>query len=121
MISSRVCLSSQDALDFFKILDPDFSEQYKAHSLPNEFIDGVATDPIFLKLSQHKTSTFVKQEQILQTKEYSDKREWIAFLAKVLSNPQSELGNTKDLQLDINWVFGMRFHDVLDNMRYYSE
>lgn len=79
------------------------------------------TDPIFLNLSQHKTKTFVKQEQILQTREYTDKREWIAFLAKVLSNPQSELGNTKDLQLDIKWIFGMRFQDVLDNMRYHSE
>jgi hypothetical protein len=108
-------------LDFFKLLDPNFNEQFKSHSLPNEFIDGVATDPIYLNLSQHKMGTFVKQEQILETKEYSEKREWIAFLAKVLSNPQSELGNTKDLQLDIKWVFGMRFQDVLDSFKYYSE
>ena len=114
-------MTSEDALDFFKAIDPNFSEQYNSHSLPNAFIDGVAVDPMYLNLSQHKQGVAIKQEQVFQTKEYSEKRDWIAFLAKVLSNPQSELGNTKDLQLDIKWVFGIRFQDVLYNLTYYSE
>jgi hypothetical protein len=60
-------------------------------------------------------------EEHLESYEYRKKRQWIEFVAKILSSPQSETNQIKDLSIDVNWIYGIRCVDVVDCFKHYVE
>ncbi len=117
----KLCLSHPELLAFFRIVDKTFDQQISNYTISNKYQDGHAIDQVYLRITQTARPFSADVEEVLEHDEYAAKRNWVSFMAKKLSSPQTETNLVKDVHLSHQWIYGIRCDEVIQPMQYFSD
>lgn len=122
-------MKSKEINQYFTIIKRDLPEMREG-AFDETVVDGKVIDSVYLSTTDAKSFKSSDSGYLINSKEYRQKINWISSVTKKLNYSYDQrskypilifLVNIKDINVKLNWVYGIRCTDVLDSFCYYRK